>query len=154
MATQRIDEQVRLAKLVEVGREHAAAERRGDFEGTMATLEDPCVYYFYPVGLMLRGRPAVERYYRHFFAEYHKGGTGRAGRGLIREWLSDQSLPQQYELEHVGLDGKMKTFHIMGIWNFGKEKMTGETLWGNEEFLKLLLGPVWNELEPISGVPG
>lgn len=154
MATQRIDQMVGLAERISIGREHAAAERRGDFEGTMATLEADPVYYFYPLGKMLRGRAAVKRYYRHFFNEFHKGGSGRGGRGLLREWISDGSLAQQYELERVGLDGSVRTFHIIGVWNFGKEKMTGETIWGNEEFIRLLLGPVWSELEPISGVPG
>ena len=36
-----------------------------------------------------------------------------------------------------------------GILTFGKTKMSGERIYAEEELLKIMFAPVWDELEPI-----
>ena len=56
--------------MLELGTRHAALEARCDLEGTMATLVDDPVYGFFPIGLGMRGRDQVRRYYEHLFRSF------------------------------------------------------------------------------------
>jgi hypothetical protein len=51
---------------------------------------------------------------------------------------------------HVKLpDGTRKRYDIIGILTFGESKLSGERLYASEEFLHLLVGPVYAEAEPM-----
>lgn len=138
--------QASLAELVEVAYRHAAAEGAGDLAGTLATMEDEPVYELYPVGLRLAGMDRTRRYYEYFFAEV----AGRTlGYQLFTEWVGAPGLMQEYEVTLRCDDGSAKSFRVASILKFGRTLLSGERLYADEEFFRILFGPLWSELEPI-----
>ena len=135
-----------IARLTEIAHAHAAAEANGDLEATMATLEAEPVYDFHPVGLRMTGAKLTRRYYEHYFANV---GPRIAGFQLLGEWVNELGVLQEYTVRYRYDDGREREFYILGLLTFGNEKLTGERLYADTEFLGLLFGPVWNELTPI-----
>ena len=129
-------------ELVAVAHAHAQAEAEGDMETTMATLEDDCVYEFQPSRRVLRGKALAERYYEYFFKNTNMTIDSF---DMLNEWVTDDGLGQEYVI-HVTLpDGSKRDFNIVGILTFGKEKLSGERLYASDEFLDLLVGPIYAE---------
>ena len=139
--------QASLTELVEVAYRHAAAEGAGDLAGTLATLEDEPVYELYPAGLRLVGMDRTRRYYEHFFAEV-------AGRTvdyqMLTEWVGAPGLAQEYEIWLRRDDGSIGQFRVFSILKFGRTLLSGERLYADDEFFRILFGPLWAELEPIN----
>jgi len=132
----------------ELGTRHATVETERDLEATMKTLVPEPVYEFWPVGLRMTGRPAVQRYYEHLMKDFM---PSQIGFELIEEWLSESSLCQEYAIEIGGPQGP-ETHHVIGILFASAERdglLGGERIWGSESFLRRMVGPVWDELEPI-----
>lgn len=134
-----------LQALTAIAHRHSAAEAAGDLAGTMATLEDEPVYELYPVGLQLRGMDLARRYYEYFFAEVLPRTVGFT---LRTEWINELGVLQEYDVV-CKVDGAEKTFRVLGILKFGRNALSGERLYADEEFLRLLFGPLWSELEPV-----
>jgi hypothetical protein len=135
-----------IAALSGIARAHAAAEANGDLEATMATLEAEPVYDLHPVGLRMTGGQLTRRYYEHFFANV---GPRIAGFTLIGEWVNELGVLQEYTVRYRYDDGRVREFHVMGLLTFGQERLSGERLYADTEFLRLLFAPVWNRLTPI-----
>jgi len=132
-------------KMRALGSRHAQLEAECDLDGVMATLVADPVYEFWPIGLRARGQDAVRRYYEHLLEVFIP--TQRSYR-LVEEWLSERSLAQEYEIEINGPDGPV-THQVIGIlWAEG-ELMGGERVWGSESCLRAMIGPLFDELEPI-----
>jgi hypothetical protein len=132
-------------KMRELGARHAQLEAEGDLDGVMATLVDDPVYDFWPIGLRARGRDSIRRYYEHLI---HVFIPTQHGYRLVDEWLSERSLCQEYEIEVDAATGPV-TYQVMGIlWAKG-ELMGGERVWGSEECLRAMLGPLFDELKSI-----
>jgi hypothetical protein len=134
------------ADLVKVALAHSTAEGAGDMDETMGTLEANPVYEFYPMGRRMRGLDKVRRYYEHFFAEVQ---PRIAGYEMIAEWIGDAGVNQEYTVRYRFDDGAVKSFRILGILTFGETKLSGERLYAQEEFFRILIGPVWSETEQI-----
>ena len=135
-----------LSQLVETGLRHSMAEAAGDLAGTLATLEGEPVYELFPVGLQLRGMDGARRYYEYFF---RAAAARMAGYRLLHEWISEQGVLQEYDIDCRCDGGTVKTFRVIGILKFGVNALSGERLYADEEFLRILFGPLWSELEPI-----
>jgi hypothetical protein len=135
-------------ELVAVAHAHAQAEAEGDLATTMATLEDDPLYEFQPAGKILRGTPVIERYYQHFF---DNDAMEIESYELRNEWITDDGLGQEYVIHAKLPDGSRKRYDIIGILTFGESKLSGERLYASEEFLHLLVGPVYAEAEPMEG---
>jgi hypothetical protein len=132
-------------RMRELGERHAQLEAEGDLEGTMATLVDDPVYEFWPIGRRARGREAISRYYQHLFDVFI---PKQRGYRLVDEWLSEGSLAQEYAIEINGEHGPV-THQVIGIlWAEGA-LMGGERIWASEECLREMVGPLFEELEPI-----
>ncbi|HPG24004.1 MAG: hypothetical protein H6748_07235 [Spirochaetaceae bacterium] len=132
----------------ELGERHARVETECDLEATMATLVDEPVYEFWPVGRRMRGRDAVRRYYTHLMQVFMPSQRGFA---LVEEWLSEASLAQEYAVDIAGDDGP-ETHRVIGVLIASAERdglLAGERIWASEAFLRRMLGPAWDELEPI-----
>lgn len=135
-------------ELVAVAHQHAQAEGEGDMTTTLATLDDDCVYEFHPSRRVFRGKEMAERYYEHFF---NNTAMTIESFDLLNEWVTDDGLGQEYVI-HVKLaDGSPRDFNIVGILTFGKEKLSGERLYASDEFLELLVGPIYGETVPLEG---
>ena len=135
-----------ISDLTAIAHAHAAAEANGDLEATMATLEAEPVYDFHPVGLRMTGAKLTRRYYEHFFANV---GPRIAGFALLGEWINELGVLQEYTVRYRYDDGREREFHVMGLLTFGRERLSGERLYADTEFMKLLFEPVWNDLTPI-----
>jgi len=133
-------------ELVTVAMAHAAAEAEGDMETTMATLEDDCVYEFQPARRVFRGKDMARRYYEYFF---NNTNMTIDSYDLRNEWITDDGVGQEYVIEVTLADGTRRTFNIVGILTFGKEKLSGERLYASDEFLDLLVGPIYAETVPL-----
>jgi hypothetical protein len=134
----------------ELGERHARVETAGDLEATMATLVEMPIYDFWPVGRRATGRDAVLRYYEHLVGDFMPSMVGFT---LIEEWLSESSLTQEYEVELKAASGGSEKHRIIGILYASSDRdglLGGERIWGSETVLRKMVGPVWDELEPIS----
>lgn len=134
------------AELTAIARRHGEAEGAGDLEGTLATLEAQPRYELFPVGLTMSGADRTRRYYEHFFAEV---APRIVGAELIDEWGNERGLMQEYSVQYRYDDGRQRVFRIAGLLVFGSTALAGERLFADEEFLRILFGPVWVELEPV-----
>jgi len=132
-------------ELVKVALKHAQAEGSGDMANTLGTLEAEPIYELYPVGRKMIGMQNTRRYYEHFFAEVQPRIMGWE---MIAEWIGDDGLLQEYSLTYKYDGGPAKTFRIIGILTFGETKLSGERLYADEELLKIMFAPIWDEMAP------
>ena len=132
-----------------LGMRHATAEAEGDLEATMATLVDEPVYEFWPMGKKMVGTDAVLRYYEHLVSDFM---PSQIGYRMIAETVSAEALSQEYVIELHGEDGQPETHRVLGVLfaaSDGSGLMGGERIWGSEACLRELVGPLFDELEPI-----
>ena len=135
-----------LDAFIEVAHRHSAAEAEGDLAGTLATLDSVPEYHFYPIAKRFVGMAATKRYYEHFFA--HALPRIRAYE-LHTEWVGDVGVAQEYTVTVGHPDGTQSAHRVLGILTPGVVGLSGERIYADEAMLKILLGPVWNELEVI-----
>lgn len=136
-----------LKALVDVAKRHADAEDKGDLDAILATMEDNPVYDLYPIGRTFSGMEMTRRYYEHFVS------TARhqiAGFELHSEWVGDAGVAQEYTVLLKNPNGAPTSHRIFAILTFGKTKLSGERMYADETLLRCLVGPLWDELEPIS----
>lgn len=132
----------------EVGTLHATLEGAGDLVGTMKTLVEVPVYEFWPMGKRMVGADAVLRYYTHLIEDFIPRQIGYT---MIEETLSETALSQEYIIELHGPNGP-ESHRVLGVLYAAKDSpglLGGERIWGSEEFLRKMIGPVWDELETI-----
>jgi hypothetical protein len=139
-----MDEQ-RVERVRAAGKEHARIETEGDLPGTMATLVDDPVYEFQPVGRVLRGRAGVERYYVHLMEHFLPKVESA---DIVDEWCNENALAQEYDVL-VRVDGQLERHRVVGVLVVGEEKLLGERIYGSERALRLMLGDLYDELEPL-----
>ena len=132
-------------RMRELGARHAQLEAESNIEGVMATLVEDPVYEFWPIGLRAHGRDAVRRYYEHLIQIFI---PSQIGYRLVDEWLSERSLTQEYAIDVRGPAGPV-THQVIGILWADGELMGGERVWGSEECLRAMVGPLFDELEAI-----
>lgn len=129
-------------EFLEQARRHAQCEADGDLDGVMATLIDDPIYLFPTVAGQLRGTDRVYRYYQHFFGDFQPRIEGYE---LLAEWEAPDSLAQEYALS---LSGQSAPQRMVGIL-YGERLLTGERIYAAPELVRALLGPLFDELEPL-----
>lgn len=136
-----------LSKLVSIGVAHAEIESTQDLEALLATMEGEPVYEFYPLGKRFCGMDKVRRYYTHFMADVQKRMVGFQ---QVSEAIGNEGLVQEYAVTvlHAG-DTEPTTHRIMAILTFGEQGLSGERMYCDDKFFRTLVGPLWDELEPI-----
>ena len=130
-----------------LGTKHATLEAEGDLEGVMATVVPDPVYEFWPIGRRATGEAAIRRYYQHLMDVFI---PSQRGFRLIEEWRSDRSLAQEYEIEIADGDGSL-FYRVIGVLFERDGLIGGERIWGPEECLRAMVGPLFDELERIEG---
>ncbi|OCC22498.1 hypothetical protein MB02_16710 [Croceicoccus estronivorus] len=137
-----------LAKLVSIGVAHAEIETTQDLEGLLATMEGEPVYEFYPLGRRFRGMAETRRYYEHFMKDVQPRILGAT---MFSEAIGSEGLVQEYTVTvaHEG-DAEPTVHRIMAILTFGEQGLSGERMYSDDKFFRTLVGPLWDELEPIS----
>ncbi|SNS61170.1 hypothetical protein SAMN06295912_11070 [Sphingomonas laterariae] len=137
-----------ITALIVAAHNHASAEALGDIDAILATMEGEPVYDFYPVGRRFSGMDRTRRYYRHFVDNVM---PRIAGYQLHQEWLGEGGVVQEYSVDVRDESGDGLTRHrILGILTFGEALLSGERLYADEAFFRILIGPIWDELEPIA----
>jgi hypothetical protein len=134
------------AELVAVARAHADAEARDDLESALATLEPDPVYELQPVGRVMRGMDAARRYYQHFFADFRPLVRGYE---LRAEWVTEQSVGQEYRIDLTTPDRGRESHHVIGILTFGENALSGERVYASERLLRVMFGPAYELSEPL-----
>ena len=129
-----------------VAHAHAAAEGRGDLATALATLDDDPVYEFQPVGRSFRGKDTARRYYEHFFAHFSPLIESFE---IRNEWTTPEGLGQEYTVWLRLPDGTRERHDIIGILIFGTTGLAGERVYASERLLRLMLGPVYDEITPL-----
>jgi len=136
--------------MYELGTRHAELETAGDLVGTMATLIEVPVYEFWPIGKRMVGQEPVLRYYEHLVNDFM---PRQIGVRLIEETVSPGALSQEYIIEMNGPDGP-ESHRVLGVLFAASDSpglLGGERIWGSEEILRQMIGPIWDELETIKG---
>jgi len=133
------------AELLKVALKHASAEDEKDLPAILETMEGEPSYEFLPLGVKFTGMERTRRYYQYYIDDFCHRITGFK---MLAEWLNDFGLAQEYSID-VRTDAGPKTYRIFSILMFGKSKLRGERLYGDEEFFRMLCGPVWKDVQPI-----
>ena len=133
-------------KMAALGALHAELEASVDqLEPLLATLAPDPVYEFHPIRRCLRGDERVRRFYTHFFEHFVRL---RDSYSLLEEWVSERSVAQEYEIA-LRVDGALEHFRVIGVLYARGELLGGERVYASDRFIRLLTGPLFDELEPI-----
>lgn len=135
-------------RVLELCRQHAAAEGEGDVEATLATLNDDPVFEFYPMKLKIAGRDKVERFYRE---QYNEFATRVVGYEVLSEWTNEYAALQEYVIDLTEDDGSTTKYFVMSMMPGDDTTglLTGERLYCDDGFVRALLGPLYPLCEPI-----
>jgi hypothetical protein len=87
----------------------------------------------------------VRRFYTRFFEQFV---LLRESYSLLTEWVSETSVAQEYEIA-LRVDGAVEHFRVLGILYVRGDKLGGERVYASERFIRLLTGPLFEELESI-----
>jgi hypothetical protein len=133
-------------KMAALGALHAELEASKDqLEPLLATLAPDPVYEFHPIRRCLRGDERVRRFYTHFFEHFVRL---RDSYVLLEEWVSERSVAQEYEIA-LRVDGAVEHFRVIGVLYARGDKLGGERVYASDRFVRLLTGPLFDELEPL-----
>lgn len=140
-----------MASLIEVALRHAEVETAGDLEATMKTLVAEPIYEFFPIGLRMVGPALVRRYYEHLIQNFLPRVQTTE---LVGEFTGEQGVAQEYDVlvdvEGLGAGGTgIERHRIVGVLYGEGDLLTGERIYGSDRALRLLLGPVIDELESL-----
>ena len=133
--------------MYELGTRHARLEAERRLDDLMTTLSGDPVYEFHPLGKKLAGRDRARRYYEQFFTGFMELTTGYV---LRDEWVNENSVVQEYDIT-LEVDGSVETHRVVGILYVdpGNNVLGGERVYANERVSRLMLGPLFAELEDL-----
>ena len=148
-----------VAKMAELGARHAELEGRGDLEPLLATLAPDPLYEFHPMRRCMRGDARVRRFYTYFCEHFL---ALRDSYALLSEWVGEDSVAQEYEIA-LRVDGAVERFRVLGVLYAAGDrksraasgtraesiKLGGERVFASERFVRLMTGPLFDELEPL-----
>jgi hypothetical protein len=128
-----------------LGTRHAELEGNADLEPLLATLAPDPLYEFHPMRRCMRGDDRVRRYYTYFCEHFL---ALRHSYALLAEWVSEDSVAQEYEIA-LRVDGAVERFRVLGVLYARGDKLGGERVYASERFIRLMTGPLFDELEPM-----
>ena len=126
--------------------EHAAAETELDMARVLATLTPDPRFEYFPLGKALAGWDKVERFYLEQYPRFVRRVVGFE---LLDEWANARAALQEYVIS-VG-DGENGSYHVVSMMpvDQGSELLIGERLYCDDAFVRVLLGPLYEVLEPV-----
>ena len=132
-------------KMAALGTLHAELEGRGELEPLLATLAPDPVYEFHPMRRCMRGDARVRRFYSYFCEHFL---SLRDSYALLAEWGDEDSVAQEYEIS-LRVDGAVEPFRVLGVLYRRGDRLGGERVFASERFVRLMTGPLYDELEPL-----
>ena len=135
-------------KVLALCREHAGAEAEYDVDRVLATLVAEPRFEFFPLRMHITGRASIEKFYRE---QYPKFGPMVAGYEVIGEWTNEIAALQEYTIDVAESDGSTTRYYVISMMPGDDETglLTGERLYCDEGFVRALLGPLFDLLQPI-----
>ncbi len=135
-------------QMAEIAQLHGELEERCELEPLMDTLVAEPVFEFHPPGAALVGGDTLRRYYTQFLErfmplvdEVHMIGECGDAHASVRE----------YQIR-LRVDGRIEDHQLVAVMFGSGSLLGGERLYGSERLLRLMLGDMESELEPIRGV--
>lgn len=125
---------------------HIYVESHDDMEATLATLIDEPVYELYPIGLKMTGKPLVRRYYEYFFREARRHVIDYVVHGYC---YGETSMTVEVTISWRYDDGTVRDFRNLTVLPYAEDGITGERMYAEDEFFRVLFGPILTELQPI-----
>jgi hypothetical protein len=126
--------------------EHAAAEAELDMRRVLATLIPDPRFEYLPLCRVMAGWAKVERFYLEQYPRFVRRVVGFE---LLDEWVNDHAALQEYKITVA--ENELTTHHVVSIMHVDEdsELLTGERLYCAEAFVRVLLGPLYDLLEPL-----
>ena len=133
-------------RVLELCHEHAGAEGRMEIDRVLATLVPEPRFEFFPLRMAITGRANIERFYRE---QYPKFAATVTGYQVFGEWTNELAAIQEYVID-VAEDGVSARYHVISMMpgDDATGLLTGERLYCDEDFVRALLGPLFDALEP------
>ena len=130
--------------------EHAGAEAEMQMDRVLATLVPEPRFEFYPLSKSISGRANIERFYRE---QYPKFAPQVVGYEVIGEWTNELAALQEYTIDVAEDGGEVTKYHVISMMPGDDETglLTGERLYCDVGFVRALLGPLFELLEPADG---
>ncbi len=129
-----------------LAREHSAAEATPDLEKLMATMVAEPVFEFHPPGGSLRGGEQIRRHYTQFLARFMPQVESAE---LLGEWGDANATVQEYSLAIRNEGGEPETHRVVAVLYMSGTRMGGERIYGSDKVIRLMLGDLYGELQPI-----
>lgn len=134
-------------QLIATAHRHAEAEGAGDLDALLATMDAEPIYEFFPVRRRFCGMRQTRRFYEHFIAHVSRRIRNAE---LIGQWVGPSGVVEEYEMLIQAADADETTSHrIVALLKFGSDGLAGERMHADEALLRVLCGPLWDELEDI-----
>jgi hypothetical protein len=130
----------------ELARTHAEYEDGGDIDALMGTLVEDPVYEYHPLRVQLRGASAVRRYYERVRREY----TPLVKDATLVELIAGPSAAVIEYAIRLDLDGGLVHDRLVAVMPVQGHRFGGERIYSSERVLRLLLGEMQDEAEPIA----
>ena len=129
--------------------EHAGAEAEFDIARVLATLTPAPRFEFFPLAKSVSGWENIERFYRD---QYPRFASQVVGFELLGEWTNEHAALQEYVIEVRDEDDRTASYHVMSMMPIDGEAglLTGERLYCDAGFVRALLGPLCDLLEPVT----
>ncbi len=133
--------------MAELGLRHSTLEAQGALEPLLETLVADPVYEFHPLGLCMRGGERVRRFYTHFCEHFL---PLRHSYTLLAEWVNEDSVAQEYDVS-LRVEGRVETHRVLGVLyaDTSAGLLAGERVYAPERFVRLMTGPLFDELERL-----
>ena len=128
-----------------LARAHADWEDRGDFPLLMTTLVDDPVYEYHPLGVQLRGADPIIRYYERVRSQYNPCVEASALVDLI---AGTSGAVLEYAVR-LRIDEELVDERLIAVMPVVGELFGGERIFSSERVLRLLLGEMISETQPI-----
>jgi len=129
--------------------EHAGAEAEFDIDRVLATLSSNPRYEFFPLARSIAGLPNIERFY---LDQYPRFARRVVGYEVLGEWVNADGAIQEYVID-IREDEGTVAYHVISLMPVDEETnlLSGERLYCDQGFVRTLLGPLFDQLEPIRG---
>jgi hypothetical protein len=134
-------------RVLDLCHEHAGAEAELDMARVLATLVPEPTFEFFPMRMAISGRAAIERFYHEQYPAFSPKVTGYR---VVGEWTNEVAALQEYVIDVAEDDGSTATYHVISMMpgDDATGLLTGERLYCDEGFVRALLGPLFELLEP------
>ena len=130
--------------------EHAGAEAEFDIDRVLATFVPFPRFEFFPLARSISGSANIEHFYRHQYPVFVPQVVGYE---LLGEWTNEHAALQEYVIDIGGDDHSTTRYHVMSMMPVDEQSglLTGERLYCDSGFVRALLGPLCDLLEPVTG---